>query len=81
MKINVAYKAFRSNDVFEFPSDLIPSGMDVMNALEVVFRQCNHVDGTEWISGKRLRSMSVDDEVTVDGTTYVCAGFGWEKKP
>jgi hypothetical protein len=80
MKINVAYKAFRSTDVFEFPSDLIPNGMDVMDALEVVFRQCNHVDGSEWISGKRLRSMSVDDEVTVDGNTYVCAGFGWEKK-
>jgi hypothetical protein len=80
MKINVAYKAFRSTDTFEFPSELIPSGTDVLDALEVVFRQCNHVDGSEWISGKRLRSMSVDDEVTIDSETYVCAGFGWEKK-
>jgi hypothetical protein len=80
MKINVTYKAFRCNDAFEFPGDLIPDGMDVMDALEVVFRQCNHVDGTEWISGSGRRSMCVDDEVTIDGTTYVCAGFGWEKK-
>ena len=80
MKINVTYKAFRSNDVFEFPSDLIPSGITLLDTLEVVFRQCNHVDGTEWISGKRLRSMSVDDEVTIDGDTYICAGMGWQKK-
>jgi hypothetical protein len=84
MKITVTYKAFGSTDVstdvFNFPSELIPDGMSVYDALEVVFRQCNHVDGTEWIEGKKLRSLSVDDQVNIDGVTYVCAGFGWEKK-
>ena len=81
MKINVAYKAFRSNDTFEFPSDIIPSGTTLLDALEVVFRECNHVDGSEWIAGKRLRSMSVEDEVTIDGNTFICANMGWVKKP
>lgn len=79
MNITVAYKAFRSTDVFNFPSELIPAGLEVKDALEVVYRECNHVDGTEWIEGKKLRSMSVGDEVTVDGVKYVCAGCGWEK--
>jgi hypothetical protein len=81
MKINVAYKAFRSNDTFEFPSDLIPSGITLLDTLDFVFRQCNHVDGTEWIANKRLRSMSVEDEVSIDGNTFICANVGWVKKP
>ena len=80
MKINVAYKAFGDNNKFEFPSELVPIWMHKIDALEVVFRQCNHVDGTEWISGKRLRSLSVGDEVSIDNETYLCAGCGWEKK-
>jgi len=79
MKITIAYKSFGSTDIFNFPSDLIPAGMEVEDALEVVFRECNHVDGTEWIANKKLRSMSVGDEVNVDGVAYVCAAFSWEK--
>lgn len=95
MKILVHYNAFDSNQVFEFPVEL---GCDTMRAreedLEVIFRQCNVVDGTEWIVAesrrriarkeKGLRSMSVGDVVTFvlnDGSweSYMCAGCGWEK--
>ena len=57
--------------------------------MEVIFRQLNHVDGTELISqpefrqGRNfLRSMSVGDVVTFRSIggwrkDYVCEGIGW----
>jgi hypothetical protein len=62
------------------------------DALEVIFRQCNHVDGTEWISQPEfrkdysefpnIRSFSVGDCVTFRGIGgfrkyYVCEGCGF----
>jgi hypothetical protein len=58
---------------------------DVQAALEIVFRQCNHVDGSELISGPEYegyRSLSVGDVVTFCGPggwlrVFVCEGLGW----
>lgn len=85
--ILVKYVAFNSNDVFECTSkkalDALNNGVSHMDVLEVVFRECNYVDGSEWIADKKLRSMCVDDVVTLiengAANSYVCAGIGWEK--
>jgi hypothetical protein len=49
--------------------------------LELVFRQANHVDETEWIANKSIRSLSVGDKVTIchngANVTYSCQAFGW----
>jgi len=67
---------------------------DDKKALDFIFRQCNHVDGTEWIAsanqvagvnkdgspipGKGLRSMSSGDLVILGCRLYLCAFAGWE---
>src|SRR4029077_19515928 len=55
-----------------------------LDALEVVFRQMNRVDGKEFISRKNLKvpSLSVGDTVSFDSITmgvrhFVCEGCGW----
>jgi hypothetical protein len=78
---------------FIVPSRVFGTGADrvqtVEQALEVVFRQLNAVDGTElisdpeWLDGHpNVRSMSVGDVVTFRGPggwrrDYVCEGLGW----
>lgn len=51
--------------------------------LEVLFRELNHVDGTEWIADKPLRSLSVGDVVRLQDArgarTYHCDWVGWSK--
>jgi hypothetical protein len=94
MKILVHYIAFDSNQVFEYNGGVGGAGLSRENLLEVIWRQCNVVDGTEWIVGeskrriktgqKGLRSMSVGDIVTFvsdsgSWESYLCAGMGWEK--
>lgn len=58
----------------EFASKLAPTE----DKLEIIFRQCNHVDNTEWIAGQKLRSMSVGDTVVLDGKLWKCSPVGWE---
>lgn len=89
---HVYYRAFGSDDHFTVPDRIYGSGADrvqtIEEALEVVFRQCNHVDGTELISEShyralRLRSMSVGDHVRIRGLhfdkTYICEPCGWRE--
>lgn len=87
----VHYNAFNSNQAFQFPFP--ENEKDTTDLLESVFRQCNVVDGSEWIvqeshrrikaGQKGLRSMSVGDSVTLvrenGWETWLCAGIGWEK--
>lgn len=81
MKITVTYKAFAPHEAiqsFEFPSwGLEKASHDKI--LAHVYRECNHVDDSEWIAGKTLRSMSVGDEVAIDGSVYLCEVVGWKK--
>ena len=89
MKCKILYPAgdFTGKLVsFDFPiTDFIPNGVyKSEDLLEIIYRQCNHVDGTEWISNKKLRSMSCGDLVVIqfdDDQTVIwnCAGCGWER--
>lgn len=47
--------------------------------LERVFRETNHVDGTEWIANKKLRSMMIGDVVIIDDKYYLCEMVGWRE--
>jgi len=92
----VDYKAFGSNLSFVFTGENFLShnqrfdNLTDEEVLEFVFRQCNHVDGDEWISqneqarSMRLRSMSVGDIVSIARdrslTRYTCEPIGWKKK-
>lgn len=86
----VHYKAFRSDTLFQFTHEsVIDPDVTNLELLEIAFRQCNHVDGNEWISldpyarTLRLRSMSVGDEITfieaAKVTRYRCEGCGWQQ--
>ena len=72
---------FQEPTVFEFP---LPPGFYFRNnqegVLDYIYRQCNHVDGTEWIACRRdLRSMCIGDMAKVGSTLWVCQGAGWLK--
>lgn len=68
---------------YDIPDSVIPEGASAEDALEVIFRQCNHVDGNEWISkaGFKARSLSCGDLVTIDGRHFICEGIGWLEVP
>jgi hypothetical protein len=90
--ILVHYRAFNSDSVFVY-SGPIPMTAPThdkqtrIKVLETIFRECNHVDGTEWIEGRGLRSMSAElsgkgDQVIflfTDGTIerWECKPLGW----
>jgi hypothetical protein len=92
---NVRYlgNSFEGSRSFVVPHRIYGTGAErvatVEEALEVLFRQLNHVDGNELISepdfcaaNPRLRSMSVGDTVTLRGPggwrkDFVCEGCGW----
>ena len=69
---------------FRFP---VPYGVQLfepVGILEYIYRECNHVNGNEWISKPEqqkmfLRSMSVGDMVMMDGDLWICATCGWQK--
>jgi hypothetical protein len=82
--ILVHYRAFDDDKMFIFTGandkSLSPKS-DVHFLLDTIFRECNHVNGTEWIANKPLRSLSVGDEVIIiEGeqiSRYRCATVGW----
>jgi hypothetical protein len=92
---NVRYlsNSFEGSRSFVVPGKIYGSGPDRVtsfgDALEVLFRELNVVDGNELISdpefrslNPQLRSMSVGDVVTFRGPgglrkDYVCEGMGW----
>jgi hypothetical protein len=99
---NVTYCGYWNRDgqpkEFLVPHRVYGRGEDraktVGDALEILFRQLNHVDGSELISEEQFkgyRSMSVGDEVRfrglykIDDTvsrfdkTYRCEGMGWSE--
>lgn len=94
MKIIVHYLAFNTNEAFSFPANFLP-GESTNEILETIFRECNAMDGSEWIveetrqrleRGERrgLRSMCAGDCVTLlqdDGTWEVwrCEEVGWKR--
>lgn len=88
----VTYSAYEKDPIkFTVPNSIYGFGAErtqsTDEALEIVFRQLNHVDGKELISEpqyKGLRSMSVGDTVRFSGPsgwvkTFVCEGSGWKE--
>lgn len=76
---------FSKPTMFRFPLeerlDLANPLNDTDYILDYIFRQCNRVNGKEWISTSKLkvRSLSVGDFVILDNDMYICASTGWEK--
>jgi len=49
--------------------------------VEVAYREMNVVEGYEWPTKIRCRSMSVGDLAVVGGQAFLCAGCGFEPLP
>jgi hypothetical protein len=66
---------------YDFPNNLLPNEEQTSGALGVIWRECNRVDGREWISksGLKARSLSCGDVVTLDGKHYLCEAYGWKE--
>lgn len=91
MKATIIYPGrFEEPQVFDFPISEYPTeDLDVYGVLDLIYRQCNHVNGEEWIKGKKLHSMSVGDMVLLacpfnrgnDTVTqlFICCGVGWKE--
>ena len=85
MTILVTHKnaPLRPDQTFVFDKDMDTTILTTNDILDTVFRQCNHVDNTEWIASKKLRSMSVGDEILlVEGSLvekYLVAGCGFHR--
>jgi hypothetical protein len=84
MKATLIYNEgrFEEPKTYDFPiNDFggLDPNIDQTDLLETIFRQANHVDGYEWIAGKKMRSLSVGDMVKLDNDLYVCARVGWKK--
>lgn len=86
--ITITWKAFVREDV---PSRKVTSktiqydtALDDEAICEKAFRETNTYNGYLWDALQPLpenrthTSLSVGDEVTIDGLTYRCADIGWE---
>lgn len=60
-----------------------PEGLDATELLESIFRKFNRVteEDCELLDrlGYQLPSMSVGDEILLDGVPYLCAPSGWQE--
>ena len=66
---------------------LVESDKDDLTLCELLYRNTNLYQGELWDRIEPLlpetrhhTALSVGDEVTIDGITYVCADFGWKQK-
>lgn len=77
------FDAMGRKDTQEFkipvPSEVSEKGTD--EVLNYVWRQTNHVDGSEWIHDKPYRSSMVGDVYIINGENWVVMGVGFAKLP
>ena len=92
-KVKVTWKAFgdkpkigRSISSVEFETEFKIAEADVDQFLNVVYRTTNTYSGNLWqiieplLSKTRTHtSISIGDEIEIDGQVYICADFGFEK--
>ena len=92
-KVKITWKAFgdkpeigRFISSVEFETEFKIEESDVDKFLEVVYHTTNTYSGNLWeiiqplLSETRTHtSLSVGDEVEIDGVGYVCADFGFEQ--
>jgi len=92
-KVKITWKAFgdkpeigRFISSVEFETEFKIAEADVDQFLEVVYRVTNTYSGELWkviepkLSATRTHtSISIGDEIEIDGQVYICADFGFEK--
>jgi hypothetical protein len=88
-EIKITWKAFEGRSQkpvtsVEFTTDFTVENHEQF--CDVAYHCTNVYGGNMWTIIKPLLSpershtaLSVGDEVTIDGSTYICADFGWEK--
>lgn len=87
--ITINYKAFCRADVPTRKATSVTvkydTALDDEAICEKAFRETNTYSGYLWDAlqplpeGRTHTSLSVGDEVTIDGRTYRCADIGWER--
>ena len=77
--IKIRYNDDTLNTEFNQASDKLLAESEV---LETIFAEWNAGSGSECDTfiKSRIRSLSVGDYVSVDGTWYRCEGIGWAEK-
>ena len=92
-KVKITWKAFgdrpeieRFISSVEFETEFTIAEQDTDKFLEVVYHTTNTYSGNLWqiieplLSATRTHtSLSIGDEVEIDGQVYICADFGFEK--
>lgn len=92
-KVKVTWKAFgnkpeinRYISFVEFETEFKIDESNVDKFLEVIYHNTNTYSGNLWqiiepkLSAFRTHtSISVGDEIEIDGQVYICADFGFEK--
>jgi hypothetical protein len=92
-KVKITWKAFgdkpeigRFISSVEFETEFKVEESDVNKFLEVVYHNTNTYAGNLWqiiepkLSATRTHtSISVGDEIEIDGQVYICADFGFQK--
>jgi hypothetical protein len=92
-QVKITWKAFgdkpeqgRFISSVEFETEFKIAEADVDQFLEIVYRVTNTYSGELWkviepeLSPTRTHtSISVGDEIEIDGQVYICADFGFEK--
>jgi len=92
-KVKITWKAFgnkseigRSISSVEFDTEFKIEESNLNKFLEVVYHNTNTYSGNLWqiieplLSATRTHtSLSVGDEVEIDGQVYICSDFGFEK--
>lgn len=92
-KVKITWKAFgdkpeigRFISSVEFETEFKVEESNVNKFLEVVYHNTNTYSGNLWqiiepkLSATRTHtSISIGDEIEIDGQVYICADFGFEK--
>lgn len=92
-KVKITWKAFGDKpeagkfvSSVEFETEFKVEESDVNKFLEVVYHNTNTYSGNLWqiiepkLSATRTHtSISIGDEIEIDGQVYICADFGFEK--
>lgn len=83
MQVCVIYPADtkKDKDTVSFYVPAVSPTAEAQEILETVFRQFNHVDGSEHIAKLPIRSMCIGDIVAFmdGGRKFICEPMGWKQ--
>jgi hypothetical protein len=89
-KVKVTWKAFGDKpQINRFVSSVefeLPTVVEAKKICEQIYEETNHYSGEIWdiiqpllFQTRTHTSISVGDEIEIDGQVWVCADFGFEK--